>query len=738
MNAVSHLATHAVPLARTSTTLSPEVWPRLQAEVIRPGLCTHCGSCVGLSHGSLTMQSGDFGPLPAACSPGPVMLPEAAYAACPGKGLNYPALNRDLFGALPSNWPAGHVRRSYIGYASDPAIRRLGASGGVITRTLLYLLESGRIDGAVVVRQGVPRPWHASPVIATTAQEICAAAQSVYAPVPVNTLLDEMAAFTGTLAYVGLPDQVASLRRLQQLGHPAAAKVRYILGPYVGTNLYFGAIESYLRSNGIAQVEEVTELRYRAGEWPGHLLIRLRDGRELRAAKFYYNYLIPFYITRSTLYAVDFTNELTDISVGDAWHPRYEAQGGGFSVVAARTAQGAALLEEMQAAGALTLEPVALDEALAMHGHMLDFKKRGAFIRMAWRAALGKPVPDYGYRPAAIPRPRYLVEMVISGVFAVCSTPLARRLVERVPIALLGPLFDTLRKRWKEVSKPTKRRGLAETVFVTWGEDEKAQGDTMTGQHGLAGLAERTRAELDHWRRRTWCFADVGAHWDSTEDYDAINEETYSYFRRFVDGLRLSNLPAKGRVLDICARTGNGTLYFYQQGKVRSAVCADVSAKMGEVCRARLAAGGLHNVLWVPLDDYALPLADGAFDAILCFETVEHFAEPERLVMELGRVIRPGGTLILTTPNVLWEPVHALAAITGLHHSEGPHRFIRMCRLQSMVEAAGFVVEQAETTVLIPGGPVALVRLGEWIEARTRHTLMPWLGLRRVLICRRP
>ena len=54
-----------------------------------------------------------------------------------------------------------------------------------------------------------------------------------------------------------------------------------------------------------------------------------------------------------------------------------------------------------------------------------------------------------------------------------------------------------------------------------------------------------------------------------------------------------------------------------------------------------------------------------------------------------------------------------------------------------MIERAGFDIEQAETTVLIPGGPDWLVRLGEWIEARTKTTLMPWLGLRRVLVCRK-
>ena len=253
-----------------------------------------------------------------------------------------------------------------------------------------------------------------------------------------------------------------------------------------------------------------------------------------------------------------------------------------------------------------------------------------------------------------------------------------------------------------------------------------------------ANLITQTQIEIEHWRRKTWTFADVGAHWDATEDYDDINEGTYSYFRRFVDGLRLSDLPPGGRILDICSRTGNGTTYFYEHGKVGSAVCADVSVKMGEICRQRLKEAGLQEFTWVQLSDYTLPFEDAAFDAVLCFETVEHFSEPERMVAELGRVTRPGGVMVLTTPNVLWEPVHALAAITGYHHSEGPHRFIGYRRLERMIREAGFEIRKTETTVLVPGGPKFLVRFGEWIEKRTRRTLMPLLGLRRIFIGYKP
>jgi coenzyme F420 hydrogenase subunit beta len=111
------------------------------------------------------------------------------------------------------------------------------------------------------------------------------------------------------------------------------------------------------------------------------------------------------------------------------------------------------------------LEPTTLADALAMHGHMIDFKKRGSFIRLGWRAALGKPVPDYGYRPVHLPWSRKGVELVISTLFAVCGTALARRLVEWAPIGVIGPLFNTLRKSWKELSKPVKRKGLTQSEY---------------------------------------------------------------------------------------------------------------------------------------------------------------------------------------------------------------------------------------------------------------------------------
>lgn len=248
----------------------------------------------------------------------------------------------------------------------------------------------------------------------------------------------------------------------------------------------------------------------------------------------------------------------------------------------------------------------------------------------------------------------------------------------------------------------------------------------------------RLAQEIRYWTQSDWSLAEVEEHYDDLAvHYDEVNEAAHAHFRRFTDALRLADLPDGARALEVFSRTGEGMAFFHQQGKVGSAACVDVSRRMGEICQLRLREVGLDGATWVQMVDYSLPFEDGEFDVVFFLETAEHVSRPACLLRELARVTSPGGTMILSTPNVLWEPMHAFAAVTGLHHSEGPHRFIPYRRLVEMVEQAGFQVEHAETNVLIPAGPGWLIRFGEWLEERMPDALMHCVGLRRMLVCRR-
>ena len=73
---------------------------------------------------------------------------------------------------------------------------------------------------------------------------------------------------------------------------------------------------------------------------------------------------------------------------------------------------------------------------------------------------------------------------------------------------------------------------------------------------------------------------------------------------------------------------------------------ADVSALALERARRRL-----PNARLVDLEpDAPLPFEDGDFDLVLLAETLEHVRDVQLLLSEVRRVLRPGGTLALTTP----------------------------------------------------------------------------------------
>jgi SAM-dependent methyltransferase len=78
-------------------------------------------------------------------------------------------------------------------------------------------------------------------------------------------------------------------------------------------------------------------------------------------------------------------------------------------------------------------------------------------------------------------------------------------------------------------------------------------------------------------------------------------------------------------------------------------------------------------------DAQALPFADESFDTIVGFHMLEHTEDPRRVLAETARVLRSGGTLLLTTPFV-W----------GIH--EAPRDFFRFTSfgLDHLVKSAGF------------------------------------------------
>lgn len=76
--------------------------------------------------------------------------------------------------------------------------------------------------------------------------------------------------------------------------------------------------------------------------------------------------------------------------------------------------------------------------------------------------------------------------------------------------------------------------------------------------------------------------------------------------------------------------------------------------------------GGYGAIDYV-CDATAIPVEAGSFDVVLCTEMLEHVPEPEAVIRELSRVLRPGGKLLLTAPlgsGIHQEPHHYFGGFT--------------------------------------------------------------------------
>jgi SAM-dependent methyltransferase len=223
----------------------------------------------------------------------------------------------------------------------------------------------------------------------------------------------------------------------------------------------------------------------------------------------------------------------------------------------------------------------------------------------------------------------------------------------------------------------------------------------------LAGLASSLRRRLTHFDRRpgsppayapdrldeevhAFLDARIRERHDTPDKYMA-NE--INHMRRYVASLRW--IPdGAGRVLDPAA----GDRLF-----------TDLLAHFRRY--------ELEMPAFFDLEREAAPYADDSFDGAILMEVLEHFkVDPMFALSELNRILKPGGFLLLTTPNLAsWVSLHNLINhetpyIYGLFERQpNPDRHNReytVHEVGKLAKAAGFRVERLEAITVYPAHDV--------------------------------
>lgn len=115
------------------------------------------------------------------------------------------------------------------------------------------------------------------------------------------------------------------------------------------------------------------------------------------------------------------------------------------------------------------------------------------------------------------------------------------------------------------------------------------------------------------------------------------------------------------------------------------------------------------KINFVLSDSHRLPFKDKTFDKVVASEVFEHLEDDQVALMEIFRILKPGGILVISTPSInyplLWDPINwILQHFFGTHIKEGFfsgiwNQHIRLYMLEDLESKfikAGFKIEVAK------------------------------------------
>ena len=250
------------------------------------GLCELCGTCAGVCPERAISMVWDL-------EAGYVLRVDKELCSdcgtcadvCPGDGFDYSdgAWWRERNGDAPRRDFLGPWLSLSFGWASDPAVRYAGASGGVATAILQGAFARDLIDAALVIGMDPENALAGKPFLARSADEVAAARGSKYTTVNSNLMLRTIREEAGRYAVVGLPCHLQGLRRAQKRLPVLRGRIVFALGIFCGlTNVPKATWVAARRAGG--DPAALACVAYRGPGWPGSLRLTSRSGHGDRSA----------------------------------------------------------------------------------------------------------------------------------------------------------------------------------------------------------------------------------------------------------------------------------------------------------------------------------------------------------------------------------------------------------------------------------------------------------------------
>jgi len=388
--------------------------------VVEQGLCHGCGTCAGVCPNEaviMTISEGLWVPriLPEKCSGCGICI-----RVCPGYKVDFEELTKASF------VEKGDMTYScYTAHSTDLDLRVNSASGGLASQILIYLLEKGVIDGALVTRMNPAYPLESEAFIAKTVDQVVAASKSKYCPVAANSALKDIIHTKGRFAVVGLPCHLHGIRKAEQLFPMLREKIVLHIGLMCSHMVSFSGTDFVIEKMNVER-KQIRSITYRGSGWPG--LMTINTALESKSIPLVGNWRSYWPVFSSFLYTPmrcimcpDQLAEFADISLGDAWLPEFRGDKLGKSILLARTRFAEALLADMHSEGVISLSPSSLAKVKRSQAVNLRFKKDDFHTRLTLIKALSIQTPAFS--PDAVGKLSLMA--FLRSLFILCSIKLS-------------------------------------------------------------------------------------------------------------------------------------------------------------------------------------------------------------------------------------------------------------------------------------------------------------------------
>lgn len=177
-------------------------------------------------------------------------------------------------------------------------------------------------------------------------------------------------------------------------------------------------------------------------------------------------------------------------------------------------------------------------------------------------------------------------------------------------------------------------------------------------------------------------YEDFAAEFDSVVNMYDTKKRLSVIFDELLAGENLKNK----KLLD----AGCGTGWFSAEAVKRGAkvTSMDVGQKLlkevAKKCDSKRVVGSILK----------MPFKDNSFDYVVSSEVIEHVTDPDKALKELYRVLKPGGTLALTTPNKFWYFSLKIANALNLRPYQGLENWHWYGELKNKLKKLGFKIQE--------------------------------------------